>query len=101
MIPSVTLPASARNARSLVVFGEFFLDLIFYKLPWAPRVGEVVKTRSFAEFPGGGIATTALVAHGLGTPTSIITRIGHDATLSPAWQSLIHRGVQVEPCEGN
>jgi ribokinase len=62
-------------------------------------MGEEVKTRSFAEFPGGGIATTALVAYGLGTPTSIITRIGRDATLSPAWQSLIHSGVSVDACE--
>ena len=82
-----------------MVFGEFFLDLIFYKLPRAPRMGEEVKTQSFAEFPGGGIATTALVAYGLGTSTAIISRIGRDAAQSPAWQRLIQSGISAEGCE--
>jgi len=62
----------------LVVFGEFFLDMIFYKLPRAPKRGEEVKTQYFAEFPGGGLATTALVAAGLGTSTAVVTRVGKD-----------------------
>jgi len=56
-----------------VVFGEFFRDLVFYDLPSAPRMGEEVKTASIARFPGGGLATTALVAASLGTPTKAIT----------------------------
>src|SRR6266581_1021036 len=99
MIPNVTAPASARNVRSLVVFGEFFLDLVFYELPSVPKMGEEVKTRSFAEFPGGGVATTALVASRLGTSTAIITRIGRDATSSPAWKTLIQSRILVDACE--
>jgi hypothetical protein len=34
-----------------------FLDLIFYKLPRAPKLGEEVNTQYFAELPGGGLAT--------------------------------------------
>ena len=90
--------ASARSQR-LVVFGEFFLDLIFYDLPNLPRLGEEVKTRLFAELPGGGLATTALVAAGLGTSTAVVTRVGLDARLSPAWQKLVKSSVSIEACE--
>jgi hypothetical protein len=38
MMRSVMAPASARNDRGLVVFGEFFLDLVFYNLPRVPRM---------------------------------------------------------------
>lgn len=91
--------AAIRNSGSLVVFGEFFLDLVFYNLPRLPRMGEEVKTESFARWPGGGLATTALVAAALGTPTSAITRIGRDAAASPAWQALIQSGISVKDCE--
>ncbi|MGB8474469.1 MAG: carbohydrate kinase family protein [Candidatus Acidiferrum sp.] len=91
--------ASARSSRRLVVFGEFFLDLVFYDLPRVPRMGEEVKTACFATFPGGGLATTALVAAGLGTSTSVVTRIGQDAQSSPAWQALLKRGVSTDCCE--
>jgi sugar/nucleoside kinase (ribokinase family) len=91
--------ASARSFVKLVVFGEFFIDLVFYDLPVAPRLGEEVKTRHFAELPGGGLATTALVAAALGTPTAAITRIGEDARLSPAWLRLVEGGVSVQACE--
>jgi len=92
-------PASARNDRGLVVFGEFFIDLVFYDLLRVPRMGEEVKTASLARFPGGGLATTALVAAGLGTPTKVITRVGRDALASPAWQKLVQSGISVEGCE--
>jgi ribokinase len=99
MMPSVTIPASARKDRGLAVFGEFFLDLVFYDLPRVPRMGEEVKTASFASFPGGGLATTALVAAGLGSPTKVITRVGRDALASPAWQTLLRSGISIEACE--
>jgi len=98
-MPNVMTSASARSSRRLVVFGEFFLDLVFYDLPRVPRMGEEVKTSSFAIFPGGGLATTALVAARLGTPTSFVTRIGRDALASPAWQALVESGVSTECCE--
>ena len=99
MIFSVTASAPARSPRRLVIFGEFYLDLVFYDLPALPRLGEEVKTRRFAELPGGGLATTALVAAGLGTATAAVTRVGGDARLSPAWQKLARSRVSVEACE--
>jgi sugar/nucleoside kinase (ribokinase family) len=99
MISSVMTRAVARSAKGLVVFGEFFNDLVFYDLPSVPRMGREVKTRSLARFPGGGLATTALVATALGTPTSVITRVGRDAPTTPSWQKLVQSGVSVEGCE--
>lgn len=92
-------PASARSPRQLLIFGEFYLDLVFYDLPDLPRLGEEVKTGRFAELPGGGLATTALVAAKLGTPTAVVTRVGQDANLSPAWRTLTTSKVSVEACE--
>ncbi|MFZ0881358.1 MAG: PfkB family carbohydrate kinase, partial [Candidatus Acidiferrales bacterium] len=99
MIRSMMTSASARSDRGLVVFGEFFFDLVFYDLPRVPRMGEEVKTTSFARFPGGGLATTALVAARLGTPTTAITRVGRDALASPEWQKLIQGGVSTQGCD--
>lgn len=61
-------------------------------------MGEEVKTAQFATFPGGGVATTALVAAGLGTPTAVITRVGQDARTNPAWQMLARSGVSTSGC---
>ncbi len=44
MMRNVMIPASAAKVRGLVVFGEFFFDLVFYDLPRIPRMGEEVKT---------------------------------------------------------
>jgi len=92
-------PASAQTDRGLVVFGEFFLDLVFYDLPKVPRLGEEVKTASFARFPGGGLATTSLVASQLGTRTKIITRVGQDVLDTPEWQTLVHSGISMKACK--
>jgi sugar/nucleoside kinase (ribokinase family) len=99
MISGVMTPAFAPIDRGLVVFGEFFLDLVFFDLPGIPRMGEEVKTTSFARFPGGGLATTALVAARLGTPTKVVTRVGRDVLGSPVWQRLVQSGISVEGCE--
>jgi sugar/nucleoside kinase (ribokinase family) len=95
----MTPSASARSERGLAVFGEFFRDLVFYDLPRLPRMGEEVKTASVAHFPGGGLATTALVAASLGTPTKVITRVGRDALTSPEWQMLVRSGISTKACE--
>jgi ribokinase len=92
-------PASAQFEKGLVVFGEFFLDYVFYDLPTVPRMGEEVKTSSFGIFPGGGLATTSLVAAKLGTPTQVITRVGRDAQSSPAWKQLVQAGIHIRGCE--
>jgi sugar/nucleoside kinase (ribokinase family) len=99
MIRNMLTTASARSDRGLVVFGEFFLDLVFYNLPTVPRMGREVKTASFEQFPGGGLATTALVAARLGTPTKAITRVGRDALRSPEWQKLTENGISTAGCE--
>src|ERR1700687_4837234 len=62
-------------------------------------MGEEVKTASFARFPGDGVATTALVAARLGTPTKAITRVGRDALPSPEWQKLAQSGISTLGCE--
>jgi sugar/nucleoside kinase (ribokinase family) len=94
----VSRTSSTRNG-GLIVFGEFFFDFVFYNLPAAPRMGEEVKTKSFGMFPGGGLATTALVAARLGTPTRVITKVGRDALSNPAWQTLKLSGVSTKECE--
>ena len=99
IIWDVITPANAPNDRGLAVFGEFFLDLVLYDLPSVPRLGEEVKTTSFARFPGGGLATTALVASHLGTPTRIITIVGQDALPTREWQKLLQSGVSTRGCE--
>ena len=99
MILSIMASSSGSRGPTLVVVGEFFLDLIFYALPDLPRLGEEVKTRHFAQLPGGGLATTSLVASSLGTPTSAIARVGEDARSSPAWRSLEQNKVFVDACE--
>jgi sugar/nucleoside kinase (ribokinase family) len=99
MISSAMKSAHSCNSRNLVVFGEFYLDLVFYNLPSLPRLGKEVKTRSFSRLPGGGLATTALVAAGLGTSTAVITRIGRDAQESSAWQALKQQEISTEYCE--
>lgn len=99
MIFSIMASSSGSRGPALVVVGEFFLDLIFYALPDLPRLGEEVKTRHFAQLPGGGLATTSLVASRLGTSTAAIARVGEDARSSPAWRSLEENKVFVGACE--
>jgi sugar/nucleoside kinase (ribokinase family) len=83
----------------LVVFGEFFSDMIFYGLRNQPRFGEEVKTGSFLIAPGGGLATSALAASRLGSTTAIITRVGGDAESLPTWGEILREGLDVSACE--
>lgn len=83
----------------LVVFGEFFSDLVFYRLPDRPRLGEELKTDHFLIAPGGGLATTALAASRLGTSTGIVTRVGADALALPTWAEILNQGLDVTACE--
>ncbi len=89
----------AAKPFDLVVFGEFFSDLIFYRLPDRPRLGEELKTDHFLIAPGGGLATTALAASKLGTATGIVTRIGADASVLPTWAAMLNQGLDVTACE--
>ena len=92
-------PSAGPHRVGLVVLGEFFVDLVFFNLPKAPKMGEEVRTDKFAEFPGGGVATTASVAASLGSPTTVITRVGRDIGETFAWRKLRQRGVHLEACE--
>jgi sugar/nucleoside kinase (ribokinase family) len=83
----------------LVVFGEFFSDLIFYQLPRRPQFGEETKTDSFLVAPGGGLATTAIAASRLGTVTGIITRVGADAKVLPTWNEIVSETLDTTACE--
>jgi sugar/nucleoside kinase (ribokinase family) len=90
---------SRRAEPQLVVFGEFFFDLVFYDLPTTPKLGEEVKTNHFFVAPGGGVATTSIAAQKLGTHTAIVTRVGVDALSNPAWQLIESCGVDTSACE--
>ena len=83
----------------LVVFGEFFSDLIFYGLSDRPRFGEELKTDSFLIAPGGGLSTTAIAASRLGTSTAIVTRVGADAHALPTWAEIIREKLDITECE--
>jgi len=83
----------------LVVFGEFFSDMIFYQLTRRPRFGEESKTNSFLIAPGGGLSTTAIAASRLGTVTGIITRVGADAAYLPTWNQIAEEKLDISACE--
>lgn len=100
------MSAELKKARSgpakkfdLVVFGEFFSDMIFYQLRAQPRFGEEVKTDSFLIAPGGGLATAAVAASRLGSSTGIVTRVGSDAPVLPTWNALLTEGLDVTACQ--
>jgi sugar/nucleoside kinase (ribokinase family) len=91
--------ASRPPKFDLVVFGEFFSDMIFYHLPRRPRFGEESKTNSFLVAPGGGLSTTAIAASRLGTVTGIITRVGADADFLPTWGQIAQEKLDISACE--
>jgi sugar/nucleoside kinase (ribokinase family) len=96
------MPKIARasvRAFDLVVFGEFFSDMIFYQLRNQPRFGEEVKTDCFLIAPGGGLATAAIAASRLGSTTGIVTRVGADAHVLPTWNEILKEGLDVTACE--
>jgi sugar/nucleoside kinase (ribokinase family) len=82
--------ASSAPKFDLVVFGEFFSDMIFYHLPRRPRFGEE---------SGGGLSSTAIAASRLGTVTGIITRVGADADFLPTWSQITHEKLDISACE--
>lgn len=83
----------------LVVFGEFFSDIIFYGLSDRPRFGEESKTDSFLVAPGGGLSTTAIAASRLGTSTGVVTRVGADADALPTWAEIVREKLDITACE--
>lgn len=87
------------SVLDLVVFGEFFSDMIFYGLSDRPRLGEELKTNSFLVAPGGGLSITAIAASRLGTSTGIVTRVGVDADALPTWAEIVREKLDITACE--
>jgi sugar/nucleoside kinase (ribokinase family) len=63
----------------LLTVGESFEDLIFVGLPYMPKSGEELRTRSFAATIGGGALITATAASRLGLTTTIISALSAKA----------------------
>jgi ribokinase len=64
--------------KRLVVVGSINLDLVSVA-PRIPLRGETLTAASFASFPGGKGANQAFAAARLGTPVSMIGKLGNDS----------------------
>lgn len=62
--------------RPLIAAGEFFFDLIFYRLDRLPRMGEELVTPNFALALGGGAPNTAITAARLGRKVELAAVLG-------------------------
>ena len=62
--------------RPLIAAGEFFFDLIFYRLERLPRMGEELVTPNFALALGGGAPNTAITAARLGRNVELAAVLG-------------------------
>jgi sugar/nucleoside kinase (ribokinase family) len=82
--------------RPLIAAGEFFFDLIFYKLDHLPRMGEELVTPNFALALGGGAPTTAITAARLGRKVQLAAVLGDTSLDTFAVTELKHQGVGTE-----
>ena len=78
--------------KRLVVVGSINLDLVSVA-PRIPLRGETLTATSFRTFPGGKGANQAVAAARLGTPVSMIGRLGNDAFGSELRANLQSAGV--------
>lgn len=74
--------------RSLIAVGEFFFDLIFYRLDRLPRMGEELFTSNFGFTLGGGALNTGITAARLGRKVELVTVLGDSPLDDFALQSL-------------
>ena len=79
--------------RSLIAVGEFFFDLIFYRLERLPRMGEEMFTPNFGFTLGGGAPNTGIAAARLGRKVDIVTVLGDSPLDDFAVDSLARDGV--------
>jgi sugar/nucleoside kinase (ribokinase family) len=79
--------------RSLIAVGEFFFDLIFYRLERLPRMGEEMFTPNFGFTLGGGAPNTGITAARLGRKVEIVTVLGDSPLDDFAVDSLARDGV--------
>jgi sugar/nucleoside kinase (ribokinase family) len=82
--------------RPLIAAGEFFFDLIFYKLDHLPRMGEELVTPNFALALGGGAPTTAITAARLGRRVQLATVLGDTSLDEFAIHELNNQGVSTK-----
>ena len=78
---------------TLIAAGEFFFDLIFFKLQRLPRMGEELVTPNFALALGGGAVNTAIAAARLGRPVQLAAVLGDTALDQFALGELAKEGV--------
>lgn len=91
--------ADRAGRPQIVIFGEFYLDLVFCRLVAEPALGTEVRAAEYTEAPGGGVATTALALRRLGSTVGVATRVGPDALSHPAWGQLLAAGVSTAAVE--
>lgn len=79
--------------RTLIAAGEFFFDLIFYKLDRLPRMGEELVTSNFSLALGGGAVNTAIAAARLGRRVELAAVLGDTVLDQYALSELAREGV--------
>lgn len=80
--------------RSLIAAGEFFFDLIFYRLESLPRMGEELVTQNFGLALGGGAPNTAITAARLGRKVELATVLGDTSLDQFAIEELAKEGIR-------
>ena len=80
--------------RSLIAAGEFFFDLIFYRLESLPRMGEELVTPNFSLALGGGAPNTAITAARLGRKVELAAVLGNTSLDRFAIEELAREGIQ-------
>lgn len=80
--------------RSLIAAGEFFFDLIFYRIESLPRMGEELVTQNFGMALGGGAPNTAITAARLGRKVELATVLGDTSLDRFAIEELAKEGIR-------
>lgn len=77
---------------SIIVFGSLNMDLVV-QVPHLPKAGETILGKNFTTVPGGKGANQAVAAARLGTPTTLVGRVGDDGFGRRLCSSLQSAGV--------
>lgn len=79
---------------SIVVLGSINADVVL-NVPTLPRPGETIRATSSATFPGGKGANQAVASARMGVRTTLIGRVGDDATGRTMRNALELEGIDV------
>ena len=79
---------------TVVVLGSINAD-VFLNVPRLPRPGETIRATSTATFSGGKGANQAVAAARMGAPTSLIGRVGDDASGRMLRETLDADGIDI------